>query len=425
MRGSQVSFGTYRRVAAVSVVLGVVGTLAAGPAQADSGSGGSARWSPLGIAASAECTFPSKVVESKPWSLQRVMLDQLWQDGKWLGTGMKVAVIDTGVDDANPQLSGKVTDAGSSLRDKSNNNAVIPGTGKTDDVGHGTKVAGIIAARRVKETGFSGLAPEASILAYRQNDAKGNGDVGTLTDAIKAATAADVDVINISQDVRATDELGNFKDKDKLHDAIIEADRRGIVIVASAGNDGREGDTWPAAFDEVLAVGASDRNNERASFSQYGDFVDIAAPGVDMLSTVPGGGHCVDNGTSFSTPYVAGVATLLKQKYPGWTAKQIRVRLLQTAQRVERKNNRFVGWGVVDPVKALSSDAPPAEEPKEDEAKVLATTRLQAQPLGLAETQADRDARTATYALGVGGLLVGGLAGGSIVMRDRSRRRQD
>ncbi|BFV57051.1 type VII secretion-associated serine protease mycosin [Kitasatospora sp. CMC57] len=429
------SFGTYRRVAAVSVALGVIGAMTAGPALAEPTPSPSAGvvYPPLGIAASAECKFPSNVVPSMPWSLQKVVLDQLWADvpgiGLINGKNVRVAVIDTGVDAVNPQLRGKVEDDGSRLRDKSNNGQLVPGTGVTDLVGHGTKVAGIIAAKKLPGIGFSGLAPEATIMAYRQNDSQGNGDVYTLVEDIKDAVARGAGVINISQDVRATGEGGSFPGRPELEAALALAESKNVVVVASAGNDGVEADTYPAAIKTVLAVGASDRNNERAPFSQYGEFVDVVAPGVEMLSTVPTDGHCVDNGTSFSTPYVAGVAALLKQKYPTWTAKQIRIRIMQTAQRLERKNNRFIGWGVVDPVKAVTSNTPPppvdAEAPAEDPPLSLAgQARLRAQPLGLAETQQDRDARTATYALGVGGLLVGGLAGGSVVMRDRRRRAQ-
>ena len=107
-------------------------------------------------------------------------------------------------------------------------------------------------------------------------------------------------------------------------------------MVASAGNDGLGGNvkpTYPASYPGVLAVAASDRNNERAAFSQSGAFVGVAAPGVDMVSTVPGGGHCADNGTSFSAPYVAGVAALIKAKHPRWTQREIVAQIQQTAER--------------------------------------------------------------------------------------------
>ncbi|MEV6211028.1 type VII secretion-associated serine protease mycosin [Kitasatospora sp. NPDC051914] len=432
------SLGTFRRAAAASVVLGVVGSFAAAPAYAatptpsPSASQGSALWSPIGIAAAGECKFPSDNVQGTPWALQRVLLNELWKDGRTgklskdvpgrkKGDPVKVAVIDTGVDDRNLQLQGKVFAGGSYLVDKQSNQKP---DAKTDTVGHGTKVAGIIAAKPIAATGFVGLAPDAVILSFKQNDDQGSGSVESLITAINDAVKQGADVINISQDVRAEGDKADFTFKDQLEAAVLAADKQGVVIVASSGNDGREGDTFPAAFKSVLAVGASDRNNERAPFSEYGEFVDVAAPGVDMLSTVPAGGQCVDNGTSFSAPYVAGVAALLKGAYPDWTAAQICARIEQTAQRNQRGPNKFIGWGVVDPVKAVQSGDEQASEAHEDPKVALDRVPVVAQPLGLAETQADRDRRTGTYVLGGGVLAVAALAGGSVVLRDHRRRHE-
>jgi subtilisin family serine protease len=162
-----------------------------------------------------------------------------------------------------------------------------------------------------------------------------------------------------------------------------------------------------------------------AAFSEYGDFVKVAAPGVDMLSTVPAGGQCVDNGTSFAAPYVAGVAALLRGEHRDWTARQIRARIEQTAQRLGRGPDKYLGWGVVDPVKAVTDTDAPANDPVPDPAVQLAGAPIVPQPLGLGETQADRDRRTATYVLGAGLLLVALLFGGSVVLRDHRRRRAD
>ncbi|MFJ1707992.1 type VII secretion-associated serine protease mycosin [Kitasatospora sp. NPDC088346] len=418
------SLGTYRRLAAASVVLGMVGAVAATPAYAEppaEGAGGDLRRSPISIAAAGECTFPSQDVASTPWALQRVLLGELWQAGR--GAGVAVGVIDTGVDNQNQQLAGKVTDAGSSLKDRQTG-APVEGTGVTDKVGHGTKVAGIIAARALPgRTGFVGIAPDASIVTIRQNDAEGNGDVGSLIDAVNTMIGRGVQVINISQDVRATGENGDFDRKADLEAVLKKADDQGIVVVASSGNDGHEGNTYPAAFDTVLAVGASDRNNERAPFSQYGDFVDVVAPGVDMLSTVPGGGQCVDNGTSFSTPYVAGVAAVLMGMHKDWKPAQVRARIEETAQRNDRGRNKFVGWGVVDPVKAVQGGNEQDVKPHESAKVQLDTVPIVAEPLGLAETQADRDQRTGTFVLSAGALVVAALIGGSVVLRDYRRRR--
>jgi type VII secretion-associated serine protease mycosin len=410
------------RGAAVAVVLGVLS--AGSPAYADGPAGG--HRPPLGLAASGNCTTSAKDVPAAPWALQRVLLDQLWQNGTVTGKDVKVAVIDTGVDDHNPQLKDKVDDTATLLVDTSvKPQQLVQGGAKTDPVGHGTRVAGIIAAAHRDGVGFVGLAPDAKILSIRQNDDAGHGDVKTLAQAITIAVAKGAQVINISQDVRSTTDSADFNDGGALKSAVDAAEAAKVVVVAASGNDGQDSPTYPAAYPTVLGVGASDRNNERAPFSEYGTFVKVAAPGVDMLSTVPGGGQCVDNGTSFAAPYVAGVAALLVGKHPDWTPRQIRARIEQTAQRTERGPNKYIGWGVVDPVRAVTDPAPPANDPVEDRAVQLAGVPIRPQPVGLGETQADRDRRTATYVLGSALLLVALLFGGSVVLRDNRRRRSE
>lgn len=231
---------------------------------------------------STQCTFPSAKYAGRPWSLQRVLMDELWKQST--GKGVRVAVIDTGVDIRNPQLKGAVdTRSGRNFleKDLKDENGVRIERGKengtTDRVGHGTKVAGIIAAREIKGTGFTGLAPDATIIPIQQNDAEGHGTAETLANAIRYATNdAHADVINISQDTAKA-----VRPESVLKEAVDAALAREIVVVASAGNDGLDGNvkkTYPASFDGVLAVAASDRNNERAAFSQSGAFVGVAAP---------------------------------------------------------------------------------------------------------------------------------------------------
>lgn len=385
--------------------------------------------SALGLDGSGECTFPmKKQIEGRPWSLQRVLFDELWQDTK--GKGVRVAVIDTGVDIANPQLKPAV-DAKSGVDylkpEKDGTGEQNEKRGKTggtvDEVGHGTKVAGIIAARPRAGTGFVGLAPEATIIPIRQNDEKNSGKTDTMAKAIDHAIAQHADVINISQDT--TEPQGPDSD---LAKAVRRALDKQIVVVASAGNDGMNGnlkDTYPAAFPGVLAVASSDRNNERAVFSQPGTFVGVAAPGVDVVSTVPGNGQCSDNGTSFSAPYVAGVAALLRAKYPyaktKWTAAQIIARIEQTAERSVNGHDNFVGWGVVDPVRAVTDDSPPEAAAHPDPGPPKAAAPDVA-ALAVSETPQERNERYATYALGIAALLVAVVAGTATVIRDARKR---
>ncbi|MEU3932099.1 type VII secretion-associated serine protease mycosin [Streptomyces sp. NPDC029044] len=372
---------------------------------------------------SDQCAFPNGKYPGRPWSLQRVLLDELWSQST--GKGMRVAVIDTGVDVTNPQLTDAVDVKSGrnflpeNLKDD-DGNPIERGkeNGTTDTVGHGTKVAGIIAARPAKGTGFVGLAPDATIIPIQQNDAEGNGDVGTLTKAIRYAVQARADVINISQDT--TRPMTSTSD---LKLAIDQALNEGIVVVASAGNDGLGGnvkETYPASYEGVLAVAASDRNNERAAFSQSGEFVGVAAPGVDMISTVPKGGHCSDNGTSFSAPYVAGLAALIKAKHRDWTARQIVAQIEQTAERTTAGHDRLVGWGVVDPVRALTDDEHPIESPSPQAGlgKPEAPTPAKFQ---IGETAEERNARLATYVAVGAVVLVAGMGGTAVALRDARR----
>jgi membrane-anchored mycosin MYCP len=371
---------------------------------------------------SDQCTFPDKKYPGRPWALQRVLLDELWSQSK--GKGVRVAVVDTGVDTKNPQLTRAVdaSEGANFLRGKNLKGEKIDrgkADGTTDTVGHGTRVAGIIAARPAEGTGFVGLAPEATIIPVKQNDADGDGTAETLAEAIRYAIRVKADVINISQDT-----ANAVAPDPDLKRAVDEALARQIVVVASAGNDGLDGNdkpTYPASYDGVLAVAASDRNNERASFSQSGEFVGVAAPGVDMLSTVPKGGHCSDNGTSFSAPYVAAVAALIKAKHPHWTAREIVAQIEQTAERSVAGHDRLVGWGVVDPVRALTDDDHPVEAPDPHEGLTHAEAPTPAR-LHLGETADERDARLATYVAVGAAVLVAGLGGAAVAIRDARRR---
>lgn len=373
----------------------------------------------LDLAGAGECTFPmKKQIADRPWALQRLLVDELWAQTKGKdknGKPVRVAVIDTGVDRANPQLSGAIdVGAGKDFVDPKG------GDGTGDTVGHGTKVAGLIAARPQEGTGFVGLAPDSTIIPIRQNDGQGKGNALSLGQAIDHAVSKGAQVINISQDtdvpLSADSELGK---------AVQRAIDAKVVVVASAGNDGMSGEkrrTYPAAFPGVLAVAASDRNNERAAFSQPGDFIGVAAPGVDMVSTVPGFGQCIDNGTSFSAPYVAGVAALLRAKHEDWSPQEIVWQIQGTAERSVNGRDDYVGWGVVDPVRAVTQDHDRPKAPVPDPGPPPAAAP-EAAALRITETAQEREERFGTYALGIAGVLIAVIAGTATVVRDARKRR--
>lgn len=424
------------RCALLAVSFGLV-VLSGAAATAAPAPGGPAPQAPYALRpdGAGECTFPmKKQIEDRPWALQRLLLDELWAQTKGKdakGRSIRVAVIDTGVDRTNPQLSAAIDvsagrdfvgtgGAGGAPAGDGKGGGKPAGDGTDDTVGHGTKVAGLIAARPQAGTGFVGLAPEATIIPIRQNDGRGQGDAASLAAAIDHAVAKGAQVINISQDTDVP-----LSADSALGTAVRKAIEAKVVVVASAGNDGMSGEkrrTYPAAFPGVLAVASSDRNNERAAFSQPGDFIGIAAPGVDMVSTVPGFGQCIDNGTSFSAPYVAGVAALLRAEHPDWSVEQIVWQIQNTAERAVNGRDDYVGWGVIDPVRALGQDHEPPKAPVPDPGPPPAVAP-EAAVLPAAETPQEREERLGTYALGIGAVLIAVIAGTATVVRDARNRR--
>ncbi|AIA06254.1 type VII secretion-associated serine protease mycosin [Streptomyces albulus] len=406
--------GHRRRVTGALVTAACVAGLscvAAAPAVADDGN------VPL---QDGECKFGTNDIKETPWSLQRLINSQMWAGGN-KGEGIRVAVIDTGIDAGNKQLQGVIEGPGKSY--------VKDGKPTQDKVGHGTKVAGIIAAQPRPTSGFYGLAPGAKVIPFQQTSDEQAGTADTLATAIDDAVAAKVNIINISQGTAASESL-----LPRLKASVKKAQDNGILIVASAGNSGASGaekNIYPAAFseefDNVMAVAASDRNNERAAFSQPGSFVGIAAPGVDMVSTVPLGGNCVDQGTSFSAPYATGAAALLMAKHLNdkekWGPQQIIWHLEQTADRVRRGRDNNIGWGVVNPMAALNDDTRPVAPPEPDKLSSVAdgSTILPAVAT-LGETTEERRARIAIYIVGGGLLAVAAVVGSSVALRDWRRK---
>ncbi|HSA51683.1 MAG TPA: type VII secretion-associated serine protease mycosin [Yinghuangia sp.] len=372
---------------------------------------------PTGLrpAAEGECRFPAPPLKGKPWALQRVMLDQLWS--KSTGKGITVAVIDSGVDATNRQLTPALSNQGT--------DDFAPGSrGLVDENSHGTMAAGIIAARPDPESGFVGLAPESVVLSIRQNggtDAQ-KGNVDTLVRAIHYAAEHGADVINISQETSGPEGATPGPALERAIRHVI--DERDIVVVAAAGNSGDKDnfDTYPAKYEGVLAVGASDRNNDRAPFSQKKAYVDVLAPGVDMWSTVPRGGHCPGDGTSYAAPYAAGVAALVRAAHPDWTARQVTTVIQETAQRGQAGALEGSGWGVVDPLKAVTFTGVPGTVPVETGVLPAQAPPVNVAPLSFGPTRADRDRRTATLAAGAAFAAVLLVTSTAIVLRDARKR---
>lgn len=353
--------------------------------------------------ATATLTVPVQT----PSPAQSLMnLEQAWRFGR--GRGQVVAVIDTGVT-PHPRL-GRVRAGGDYVGDGGS------GGGLRDCDAHGTLVAGIIAGRPAPGDAFVGVAPEASIISIRQsssayeikdrrraeeaagdaNIGAGYGSVRTLAHAVVRAVDMGATVINISE--VACGAAGSNLNDAALGAAVKYAFDRDVVVVVAAGNltrdsacqeqnptpDPADVDGWdsvttvasPAWFTPyVLAVGSVDGTDGAPSgFSLHGPWVSVAAPGTDIVSldSAPGSPKLVSavesqdgpvtlRGTSFATPYVAGTVALVRARYPQLSAAQIMERIVRTAHAPGTGRDDAIGFGVIDPVAALTAHIPPGE----------------------------------------------------------------
>ena len=244
-------------------------------------------------------------LRAEQWNLDMIHADQAHEVS--IGTGAVVAVLDSGVDASHPDLAGQLI-LGPDLVDGDDS--------PDDENGHGTNVAGIIAARAGNGKGIEGAAPGAKVLVIRVLDARNNGNTDVEAAGIDAAVARGAHVISISINPSAS-VVTQLLPSDRLVQAIERAARAGVVIVASAGNEGLPLCSQPLLTSKILCVGAVNRAGKRPSYSNYLLRVDIAAPGgeprsdEDILSTGPGGVYFGLAGTSQATPHVAAAAALL------------------------------------------------------------------------------------------------------------------
>jgi subtilisin len=236
-----------------------------------------------------------KGVKSQPaqvitWNIERVGATSSW--GISTGDPVKVGVIDTGIDLSHPDLKANI---------KGGYNAIYPGKSPNDDNGHGTHVAGIIAALN-NSIGVVGVGPKIDLYAIKVLNASGSGYLSDVIEGLDWARTHGMQVVNMS--------LGTSQDVQSFHDAILNAYNAGVVIVAAAGNSGGAV-SYPAAYPEVIAVSATDQSNQIASFSSRGPEIDLAAPGVGIYSTYKGQSYATLSGTSMAAPHVTGAAALI------------------------------------------------------------------------------------------------------------------
>jgi thermitase len=310
------------------------------------------QFSKLNIVDYAEPNYIQKAVWSpsdphyaKQWGLEKIRVTKGW--GTHTGRSSTIiAIVDTGVDLDHPDLEKKLVKGYDYV-----DNDEAP-----DDVGgHGTHCAGIAAALSNNKRGVAGVCPNCSIMPVRVLGPSG----GSSTDVAKGIVfAADhgAKVISLS--------LGSYYFSSTIQDALEHAANKGVVIVAAAGNDHVTDAHYPAYFDQSIAVGSTDSQDNQSSFSNYGPWVDVAAPGDNIYSTVPGGSYAYKSGTSMATPYVAGLAGLMFS-CPGVSASKVKQAILNSAKPVGSwvKTGRIDVPGALATVGCGGSTAPPEKDP--------------------------------------------------------------
>lgn len=296
----------------------------------------------------AEPNFIAKPLETIPndpdfssqqWGPQRIRAPEAW-DITTGSSSVVVAVVDTGVTATHPDLAGKVL-PGYDFVDNDDDP-----TDEHSPIGHGTLVAGIIGAVTNNAIGIAGLSWESPILSIRVCDASGSCLFDAVSDGIVYAVDNGAKIINLS--------LGGRFSSSTLEDAVNYAWDQNVLVVAAAGNSRRDVD-YPAAYPNVVAVGATDRDDQKAWFSSFGPQLDIVAPGVSIYSTNFSDSYTGVSGTSFSSPHAAGAAALLLSHDPSLTNEQVRNILESSALDLGDSGwDQFYGWGMVDICEAFN-----------------------------------------------------------------------
>jgi serine protease len=283
---------------------------------------------------------------SQQWDLGKMRVAEAWQ--KSTGSGVVVAVIDTGVDSTHPDLAANTLRGYDAVT-----NTAGPGT---DGNGHGTHVAGTIAAVTSNNVGVSAVAPDVKILPVKVLSDNGSGYSSDTAEGIIWAADNGAKVINMS--------LGGPSKNAAVTNAIAYARSKGVTVVAAAGNERQSGSptSYPGADQGVIAVAATTSADSYASYSNSGSYVDVAAPGSGIISTYPqklGQAYASLNGTSMASPHVAAVAALLKAYLPQLTPDQIESALEKSAVDLGPKGfDNDYGNGRVDAVAALNAVTP-------------------------------------------------------------------
>ncbi|WP_405390485.1 type VII secretion-associated serine protease mycosin [Streptomyces sp. NBC_01102] len=371
-------------------------------------------------------------VRSSQWHLTAMKAEEMWRYST--GEGVTVAVIDSGVDGANPDLQGQIIQGKDFAPDES-------GDELTDYDGHGTGMAALIAGTGKSRSGDGafGLAPGVKILPVRVPDKAPNleADIKQFNTQVPAAIryAADqgAKVISIS--------LGTEEGSQKLTDAVKYALGKGSLIFASVGNNAeRLNDVrYPAATPGVVGVGALDKDSAKTDESQFGPHVDLAGPGDEMIHACPSEtGLCKSHGTSDATAIASASAALIWSKYPDWTNNQVLRVMLNTAggPTSGAERNDYIGYGAVRPGAALTEPGDPgpadeyplpdlaaaaSQEPSSEPSSATGGSAKSNEPESAAAASDDSGNTALWVGIGIGAAALVGVAVAVVVIRSRRR----
>jgi len=275
----------------------------------------------------------------KGWEITKFNVDKQWV--KSTGRGVRVAVIDTGCDINHPDIKNNI---------EGEYNFVNDNTSAMDDNGHGSHVAGTIAACN-NNRGMVGVAPDAKILALKALDKNGGGNLTNVAKAIDYAVKEKVDIITMS--------LGSRGSSLTVKRAVKRAHDSGCLIFCAAGNSGPNVDImFPAKYPETISIGAIDENLNRTNFTCSGPSLDFLAPGHNIMSIIPGGRYALMSGTSMSNPFAAGVAALYlsyyRQKYNKKPNREEMIEILKKhaigIKNEAFKSKKYQGYGIINPI---------------------------------------------------------------------------
>lgn len=281
--------------------------------------------------------IPNDSVIDQQWGLRNIQAFDAWD----ITTGgpLVIAVLDTGVDQEHPDLNDKVL---------SGFNAFSGGDDANDDNGHGTAVSGLIAANTDNDEGIAGICWGCMILPVKVLNSWGGGDDASVATGIHWAVDHGARIINMS--------LGGSDESQTLREAVDYAASKGVLLIAASGNEHEDGNatSYPAAYDNVVAVGATGNSDVITGFSNTGPYIDLSAPGVGLWTTLPDGSYGPPNGTSFSSPYVAGAAGLIFTLRPDLPAQDIACILEAGAddKGTAGRDDEY-GWGRLNVLRSL------------------------------------------------------------------------